>query len=105
LKRECKYRAQKNGFTIFSEQAVFYAPLFILLCGFLTNTGLEVICVRDDTEYQLAQKVSDEDLESINITNLSPFGSWDYRIFSREIVMLLFNSSYCVFKVLVRIFM
>jgi transposase len=48
-----------------------------------TSTGLDVICVRDDTEYQLAQKVSDEDFESINITNLPPFGSWNYKIISR----------------------
>jgi len=50
-----------------------------------TSTGLDVICVRDDTEYQLAQKVSDEDFESINITKLPPFGSWNYRIISRTI--------------------
>jgi hypothetical protein len=45
-----------------------------------TNTGLEVICVRDDTEYQLAKKVSDEDFESINIEKIKPFDSWNYRI-------------------------
>ena len=45
-----------------------------------TSTGLEVICVRDDTEYQLARKVSDEDFETINITKLQPFASWNYMI-------------------------
>ena len=45
-----------------------------------TTTGLEVICVRDDTEYKLARKVSDEDFESINIEKISPFESWNYKI-------------------------
>ena len=45
-----------------------------------TKTGLEVICVRDDTEYQLAQKVSDDEFSSISIHKLPPFESWNYRI-------------------------
>jgi hypothetical protein len=45
-----------------------------------TNAGLEVICVRDDTEYQLARKVSDEEFESINIEKIKPFESWNYKI-------------------------
>jgi len=43
-----------------------------------TNTGLKVICVRDDTEYELAKKVSDADFESINIDKIAPFGCWNY---------------------------
>jgi hypothetical protein len=46
-----------------------------------TTTGLEVICVRDDTEYKLARKVSDEDFEAISINKLPPFESWNYKIF------------------------
>ena len=45
-----------------------------------TNTGLEVICVRDDTEYQLAKKVSEEDFKSVNISKIPPFESWNYQI-------------------------
>jgi len=45
-----------------------------------TNTGLEVICVRDDTEYHLAKKVSEEDFKSINISKIPPFESWNYQI-------------------------
>jgi hypothetical protein len=45
-----------------------------------TNTGLKVICVRDDTEYELAKKVSDEDFESIAIDKIPPFESWNYKI-------------------------
>lgn len=46
-----------------------------------TSSGLEVICVQDDTEYLLAKKVSDEDFATINIDKILPFGSWNYRIF------------------------
>jgi hypothetical protein len=45
-----------------------------------TNTGLEVVCVRDDTVYQLAKKVSDEDFESLNLEKIKPFDAWNYRI-------------------------
>jgi transposase len=45
-----------------------------------TTTGLEVICVRDDTEYKLAKKVSDEQFESISIVKFPPFELWNYKI-------------------------
>jgi hypothetical protein len=45
-----------------------------------TNTGLEVFCVRDDTNYELAKKVSDEEFASINIQKITPFETWNYRI-------------------------
>ena len=48
-----------------------------------TTTGLKVICVRDDTEYELAKKVSDEDFAKINLVAIAPFESWNYRIFAR----------------------
>jgi hypothetical protein len=48
-----------------------------------TNAGLKVTCVRDDTEYQLAKKVSDEDFESILIDEIFPFSAWNYRILPR----------------------
>jgi len=47
-----------------------------------TTTGLKVICVRDDTEYELAKTVSNDEFESISITKISPFESWNYKIFS-----------------------
>ena len=43
-----------------------------------TSTGLNVICQRDDTVYETAQSVSDEEYESIPLTHLAPFGSWNY---------------------------
>jgi hypothetical protein len=45
-----------------------------------TTTGLTVICVRDDTEYELAKKVSDEDFAKINPVKIALFESWNYRI-------------------------
>jgi transposase len=45
-----------------------------------TTTGLEVICVRDDTEYELAKKVSDEEFETISIVKIPPFEAWNYKI-------------------------
>ena len=45
-----------------------------------TTTGLRVICVRDDTEYELAKKVSNKDFAEINLVKIAPFESWNYRI-------------------------
>jgi hypothetical protein len=43
-----------------------------------TSTGLKVICQRDDTIYETAQSVSDEEYETISLTRLTPFESWNY---------------------------
>jgi hypothetical protein len=43
-----------------------------------TTTGLKVICVRDDTEYELAKKVTDEEFKKINLKKIPPFESWNY---------------------------
>ena len=45
-----------------------------------TNTGLKVICVRNDTEYTLAKKVSNDEFNSILIDKIPPFESWNYKI-------------------------
>ena len=45
-----------------------------------TTTGLEVICVRDDTEYKLARKVSDKEFATIAIDKVLPFTDWNYKI-------------------------
>jgi hypothetical protein len=45
-----------------------------------TTTGLKVICVRDDTEYELAKKVSDADFAMINLLKVAPFETWNYII-------------------------
>ena len=48
-----------------------------------TTTGLKVICVRDDTDYELAKKVSDENFAAISLVTIAPFESWNYRILPR----------------------
>jgi hypothetical protein len=48
-----------------------------------TTTGLEVVCVRDDTQYELAKKVSDEEFASIHLKKIAPFESWNYQILPR----------------------
>jgi len=52
-----------------------------LISATVTKTGLAVICERDDRIYPLAQKVSDEDFDAINIRKLAPFTEWNYIIF------------------------
>jgi len=51
-----------------------------LISNTTTETGLSVICERDDNIYPLKQKVTDEDFESINIRKILPFGDWNYII-------------------------
>lgn len=46
-----------------------------------TKTGLTVVCERDDSEYPLSQKVSDEDFETINISKIPPLDMWNYIIY------------------------
>ena len=45
-----------------------------LISNTTTDTGLSVICERDDNIYPLKQKVSDDDFEAINIRKILPFG-------------------------------
>jgi hypothetical protein len=44
------------------------------------TTDLTVMCVRDDSEYELAKKVSGEDFTTINLVKIASFESWNYRI-------------------------
>jgi hypothetical protein len=46
-----------------------------------TTTGLKIICVKDDSIYELGLKVSDEDFENINIKNELTCPAWNYTIF------------------------
>jgi transposase len=52
-----------------------------LISSTITDTGLSVICERDDNIYPLAQKVSDDDFEAINIRKMMPFKEWNYIIY------------------------
>jgi len=55
-----------------------------------TATGLEVICVRDDTEYELKKNVSDDEFESITIHKIPPFKNWNYIISPISKVQFIF---------------
>jgi hypothetical protein len=61
-----------------------------LIGGTKTTAGLRVICVRDDTEYELAKKVSDDDFESIILVDIPPLISWNYRILPHSFVHFIF---------------
>ena len=54
-----------------------------------TATGLEVICVRDDTEYQLAKSVSDDEFDTVVIHKIPPFKSWNYKISPASLVQFI----------------
>jgi hypothetical protein len=45
-----------------------------------TTTGLKVICVRDDTQYELARKVSNKEFKGINLKKIAPLENWNYQI-------------------------
>ena len=52
-----------------------------LISSTTTTTGLKVRCVVDSNDYQRGIKVSNEELEGINITRDSICGNWNYTIF------------------------
>jgi hypothetical protein len=45
-----------------------------------TKAGLKVVCVRDNTKYELSKKVSEKEFAAINIKKIAPFECWNYRI-------------------------
>jgi hypothetical protein len=45
-----------------------------------TSTGLKVICQRDDTVYETAQSVSEEEYGLIPLASLAPFENWNYAL-------------------------
>ena len=48
-----------------------------------TMSGLKIICVRDDSTYELGKKVSDEEFATINIKNECTCPDWNYVISAR----------------------
>ena len=45
-----------------------------------TKTGLKVKCVVDTRRYELKQKMTDEQAETINMQECDQFGNWNYII-------------------------
>jgi hypothetical protein len=48
-----------------------------------TTRGFKVICVRNDTQYEPAEKAPDEEFASTNLKKIAPFESWNHRILPR----------------------
>jgi hypothetical protein len=51
-----------------------------LISATATATGLSVVCVIDESCYETGIKVSDEELENLNIVNADFHGEWNYSI-------------------------
>jgi hypothetical protein len=51
-----------------------------------TLAGLKVICQRDDTVYELAKSVSEEDFGTMNMLRIAPFGNWNYLFNESDII-------------------
>lgn len=49
-----------------------------------TESGLKIICVKDDSIYELGKKVSDDDFAAINIKNELTCPDWNYVIYPRK---------------------
>jgi hypothetical protein len=45
-----------------------------------TSTGLSVVCVVDESDYETGVKVTDEELENLNIVKADFHGEWNYSI-------------------------
>ena len=54
-----------------------------LISSTTTNAGLKINCAIDRTSYPTGQKVTDDELDSVNLVRDSYHGEWNYRIFPR----------------------
>jgi hypothetical protein len=62
-------------------QPLINVETVIQLIGSTTTTkGLKIICVKDDTVYEIGKKVSDEDFAAINIKTMKILPAWNYSI-------------------------
>lgn len=57
-----------------------YATVVNLIGATKTDAGLEVYCALDENVYEKARKVSDEEMDSINIFRHRFHGDWNYTI-------------------------
>ncbi len=55
-----------------------------LISSTTTTKGLEVICKVDTNRYELNRKVTDEEIESINLKKCDTFGYWNYIIYPQK---------------------
>ena len=63
-----------------------YATVVNLIGATKTEAGLEVYCALDENHYEKGRKVSDEEMDSINIHRHRFHGDWNYTIKPRVVV-------------------
>ncbi|MBQ9327580.1 MAG: ISAzo13 family transposase, partial [Solobacterium sp.] len=51
-----------------------------LISSTTTKKGLKVKCVLDTNKYELKQKITDEQANTINLEECDQFGKWNYII-------------------------
>jgi transposase len=59
---------------------VSLAMIVSLIGKTTTKSGLKILCESDNNTYEIGEKVSDEDFESINLTKHEYRGEWNYTI-------------------------
>jgi hypothetical protein len=69
----CYTRNKRQGKTLVDVESVIS-----LIGSAAAAAGPKVICQGDGAVYKTGQPVSDEEYESIPLTALAPFGSWNY---------------------------
>jgi transposase len=55
-----------------------------LISSTTTSNGLKIVCIKDDSTYELGTKVTDEEIAEINIVRDSFHGDWNYKILSSK---------------------
>jgi hypothetical protein len=60
------------------------ALVVALIGATATSTGLSVVCVIDESDYVTGIKVSDEELENLNIVNADFHGEWNYSLLAHS---------------------
>ena len=68
-----------QGMPLISVEAVIN-----LIKNTTTKKGLKIVCVKDDNKYELGIKVTDEEIEQINIVKDAFHGDWNYAILPKK---------------------
>ena len=55
-----------------------------LISSTTTSKGLKIVCIKDDSTYELGTKVTDEEIAAINIVRDGFHGDWNYKILSSK---------------------
>jgi transposase len=55
-----------------------------LISNTTTLRGLKIVCIKDDNEYKLGTKVTDEEIAELNIVREAFHGDWNYKVLVKE---------------------